>query len=56
VPWQTAKNIFPFSAPELMFQMKILIVEDDNRIAKPLAKDLRYQHHIVDLANNKPLA
>ena len=30
--------------------MKILIVEDDDRIAKPLAKDLRYQHHSVDFA------
>ncbi|MBE9019532.1 response regulator transcription factor [Chroococcidiopsidales cyanobacterium LEGE 13417] len=30
--------------------MKILIVEDDDRIAKPLAEDLRHQHHVVDLA------
>lgn len=30
--------------------MKILIVEDDNRIAKPLAEDLRHQHHAVDIA------
>jgi DNA-binding response OmpR family regulator len=28
--------------------MKILLVEDDRRIAKPLAEDLRYQHHVVD--------
>jgi len=28
--------------------MKILLVEDDYRIAKPLAEDLRYQHHVVD--------
>jgi two-component system, OmpR family, response regulator QseB len=28
--------------------MKILLVEDDKRIAKPLADDLRYQHHVVD--------
>lgn len=32
--------------------MRILIVEDDDRIAKPLAKDLRYQHHTVDLASD----
>lgn len=32
--------------------MKILIVEDDDRIAKPLAKDLRYQYHTVDLAKD----
>jgi two-component system response regulator QseB len=32
--------------------MKILIVEDDDRIAKPLAKDLIYQHHTVDLARD----
>ncbi len=30
--------------------MKILIVEDDSRIATPLARDLRYQHHSVDIA------
>lgn len=30
--------------------MRILIVEDDSRIAKPLAKDLRYQKHSVDVA------
>lgn len=32
--------------------MKILMVEDDARIATPLAKDLRYQHHSVDMAND----
>jgi DNA-binding response OmpR family regulator len=32
--------------------MKILIVEDDPRIASPLAKDLRYQHHGVDVAED----
>ena len=32
--------------------MKILIVEDDERIANPLAKDLRYQNHTVDLARD----
>lgn len=32
--------------------MKILIVEDDDRIAKPLAEDLRHQHHAVDIAND----
>lgn len=30
--------------------MKILLIEDDDRIAKPLAEDLRHQHHVVDLA------
>jgi DNA-binding response OmpR family regulator len=30
--------------------MRILIVEDDDRIAKPLAEDLRHQHHAVDIA------
>lgn len=29
--------------------MKILLVEDDRRIAKPLAEDLRHQHHVVDV-------
>ncbi len=32
--------------------MRILIVEDDARIAKPLAEDLRHQHHVVDIASN----
>lgn len=32
--------------------MRILIVEDDDRIAKPLAEDLRHQHHVVDLASD----
>jgi two-component system, OmpR family, response regulator QseB len=32
--------------------MKILIVEDDSRIATPLAKDLRHQHHSVDMAKD----
>ena len=30
--------------------MRILIVEDDRRIAQPLAEDLRHQHHIVEIA------
>ncbi|MGR3275303.1 response regulator transcription factor [Acaryochloris marina NIES-2412] len=30
--------------------MRILLVEDDDRIAKPLAEDLRHQHYIVDVA------
>ena len=30
--------------------MKILIVEDDDRIAEPLAEDLKHQHHVVDVA------
>lgn len=32
--------------------MKILIIEDDERIAKPLAEDLRHQHHVVDIASD----
>ncbi len=32
--------------------MKILIVEDDKRIANPLARDLRHQHHSVDVAQD----
>jgi two-component system response regulator QseB len=30
--------------------MRILLVEDDRRIAKPLAEDLRHQHHVVEIA------
>ncbi|PSF39575.1 hypothetical protein C7H19_01945 [Aphanothece hegewaldii CCALA 016] len=30
--------------------MKILIIEDDLRIAKPIAEDLKHQNHAVDLA------
>ena len=29
--------------------MRILIVEDDHRIAKPLAEDLKHQNHVVDI-------
>lgn len=29
--------------------MRILLVEDDRRIAQPLAEDLRHQHHSVDI-------
>jgi two-component system response regulator QseB len=32
--------------------MRILIVEDDNRIAKPVAEDLKHQHHVVDIASD----
>ncbi len=32
--------------------MRILIVEDDDRIAKPLAEDLRHQHHAVEIAGD----
>jgi len=32
--------------------MKILLVEDDDRIAKPLAEDLRHQNHVVDIASD----
>ena len=30
--------------------MRILIIEDDDRIAQPLAEDLRHQNQVVDLA------
>jgi DNA-binding response OmpR family regulator len=30
--------------------VKILLVEDDDRIAKPLAEDLKHQQHVVDMA------
>ena len=32
--------------------MKILFVEDDDRIAQPLAEDLRHQHHVIDIAED----
>jgi two-component system response regulator QseB len=32
--------------------MRILIIEDDDRIAKPLAEDLRHQYHLVDIATD----
>ena len=32
--------------------MRILVVEDDLRIAKPLVEDLRHQQHVVDLTND----
>lgn len=32
--------------------MRILIVEDDRRIAEPLAEHLRHQQHVVDLTND----
>ena len=32
--------------------MRILIAEDDDRIAKPLAEDLRHQHHAVEIARD----
>lgn len=32
--------------------MRILLIEDDNRIAKPLAEDLKNQHHVVDVASD----
>jgi two-component system response regulator QseB len=30
--------------------MKILLIEDDDRIARPLAEELVHQHHVVDVA------
>jgi two-component system response regulator QseB len=35
-----------------VLKMKILIVEDDRRIASPLAKDLRHQNHVVEVAQD----
>ncbi len=32
--------------------MRILIIEDDDRIAKPLAEDLKHQHHVVEIARD----
>lgn len=32
--------------------MRILIIEDDDRIAQPLAEDLRHQNHVVDIAQD----
>ncbi len=32
--------------------MRILLIEDDERIARPLAEDLRHQHHVVDRASD----
>ena len=32
--------------------MRILLVEDDERIAKPLAEDLKYQRYVVDIAKD----
>lgn len=32
--------------------MKILLIEDDDRIAKPLAEDLKHQHHVVEIARD----
>jgi two-component system response regulator QseB len=35
--------------------MRILIVEDDTRIAEPVVEDLRRQHHVVDVAQDGQL-
>lgn len=36
-----------------MFEsVRILLVEDDDRIARPLAEDLRHQHHTVEVAGD----
>lgn len=32
--------------------MRILIIEDDDRIAKPLAEDLKHQYHVVEVARD----
>ena len=32
--------------------MRILLVEDDDRIANPLAEDLRHQHYVVEIASD----
>ena len=36
----------------MLLSMRILLVEDDHRIAQPLAEDLRHQHHVEDLADD----
>lgn len=37
---------------KLPVNMRILLIEDDDRIAKPLAEDLKHQHHIIDIASD----
>jgi two-component system, OmpR family, response regulator QseB len=32
--------------------MRILLVEDDDRIAKPLGEGLKNEHHIVEIASD----
>ncbi len=32
--------------------MRILLVEDDDRIAQPIAEDLRHQYHVVDAVDD----
>ena len=32
--------------------MRILLVEDDDRIAKPLCEDLRHQNYVIDWAED----
>jgi two-component system, OmpR family, response regulator QseB len=32
--------------------LRILLVEDDDRIARPLAEDLRHQHYLVEIASD----
>ncbi|MGB7443778.1 MAG: response regulator transcription factor [Coleofasciculaceae cyanobacterium] len=32
--------------------MRILLVEDDDRIARPIAEDLRHQHYVVEVASD----
>lgn len=32
--------------------MRILLVEDDDRIARPLAEDLRHQHYVIETASD----
>lgn len=32
--------------------MRILLVEDDDRIARPLAEDLKHQHYLVEIASD----
>jgi len=32
--------------------MRVLLVEDDDRIAQPLAEDLSHQNHVVDIARD----
>ena len=32
--------------------MRVLLIEDDQRIAKPLAEDLKHQRYVVDIAKD----
>ena len=46
------RDVAPIGIPNADVSMRILIIEDDDRIAKPLAEYLRRQHHIVDITTD----